>query len=53
MPDLKQHTLSIVPPLAVPKPQLLDVLRQKKLLPAQVAGYLARHPLLETIQLNR
>src|SRR5439155_851695 len=53
MPDLQQHALAVLMPLVIPKSQLLNVPRQKKLFSRNVMSHLVRQTMSETIQFNR
>ncbi len=53
VPDFKQHAFGIVPPLVVPKAQLLDTLRRQKLFSRRVASPLFRQTMLKTVEFNR
>src|SRR5262245_22049992 len=51
-PDFQQYPFPVLPPLMIPEPQFLDLLRGQKLSPLLVASDLFGHPVLKPIQLD-
>ena len=52
LPDFQQNTLPILPPLMIPKPQLLDSYGGEKLCPSFVTLELLRRAVLKTVQFH-
>ena len=53
LPNFEQHSFTVIPPLVIPKPQLLDVRRRKPSLPFHVAFSLFGQAVLKSVQFNR
>jgi len=52
VPNLKQHSVPVLTPLPVPKPQNLDIVPREELLPLLVPLHLPRHAMLKSIQFH-